>query len=126
MRNVSLVDRKFVSCSFLENCTAAAVEQNFLYFTSQYDLCKLDLDQPDAENNASQIFFLILKCWDYLLIVIQRFYLQVEVLSPLDVQCVLDLKYLPEEDALAIVAKSGSVSVYAINSAEVCCEIFMK
>lgn len=116
MRNVSLVDRKFVSCSFLENCSAAAVEQNFLYFTSQYDLCKLDLDQPDPENNASHISFYMI------LLPVDRnssFYLQIEVLSPLDVSCVLDLKYLPEEYSLVIVAKSGSVSVYTINTAEV-------
>jgi hypothetical protein len=43
----------------------------------------------------------------------------VEILGPLDVGTVLDLKYLPEEDVLAIVAKLGSVSVYSLNSSEV-------
>ncbi len=42
-----------------------------------------------------------------------------EILGPLDVGTVLDLKYLPEEDVLAIVAKIGSVSVYSLNSSEV-------
>ena len=46
--------------------------------------------------------------------------MQVEILGPLDVGPVLDLKYLPEEDVLAVVAKLGSVSVYSLSSSEVC------
>lgn len=45
---------------------------------------------------------------------------QVEILGPLDVGLVLDLKYLPEEDVLAIVAELGSVAVYNLSSSEVC------
>lgn len=39
---------------------------------------------------------------------------------PLDVGSVLDLKYLPEEDTIAIVAEQGTVSVFHVNSSEVC------
>ena len=55
MRNILLIDKKLVPCSFLKNCSAATVERNLMYFASQDDLCKLDLDLTDAENNASQI-----------------------------------------------------------------------
>lgn len=49
--------------------------------------------------------------------------IQVEILGPLDVGPILDLKYLPEEDVLAVVAKLGSISVYNLNSSEVRCSI---
>lgn len=44
---------------------------------------------------------------------------QVEILGRLDVGLVLDLKYLPEEDVIAVVAELGSVAVYNLNSSEV-------
>lgn len=45
--------------------------------------------------------------------------LQVDVLVPLNDEAVLDVKYLPEEDVLALVAKSGSISIFDLNSAMV-------
>jgi len=44
---------------------------------------------------------------------------QVEVLVPLNDEVVLDVKYLPEEDMLALVAKSGSISIFDLNSSMV-------
>lgn len=38
---------------------------------------------------------------------------------PLDVGIVLDIKYLPEEDVLAIVSQCGSISLYNLTSSEV-------
>lgn len=38
---------------------------------------------------------------------------------PLNDEAVLDVKYLPEEDVLALVAKSGSISIFDLNSAMV-------
>ncbi|KAK4012972.1 hypothetical protein OUZ56_025220 [Daphnia magna] len=93
MRNLNLIDKKAASCSFLKDCCAATIERNLMFFANQNELCKLDVDQPNAEDS-------------------------VEVLGPLDVGSVLDLKYLPEEDVLAIVAKIGSVSVYNLSSSE--------
>jgi len=43
----------------------------------------------------------------------------VEVLVPLNDEAVLDVKYLPEEDVLALVAKSGSISIFDLNSSMV-------
>lgn len=43
---------------------------------------------------------------------------------PLNDEVVLDIKYLPEEDVLALVAKSGSVSIFDLNSSLVPTIIF--
>ena len=46
--------------------------------------------------------------------------MQVEILAPLDLGAILDVKYLPEEDVLAIVSQSGSVAVFSLTLSEVC------
>lgn len=56
MRNLSLVDKKQVSCSFLKQCCVATVERNLVFFASQSDLCKIDVEQADAENNVNVCF----------------------------------------------------------------------
>ena len=38
---------------------------------------------------------------------------------PLNDEVVIDVKYLPEEDILALVAKSGSISIFDLNSSVV-------
>lgn len=53
MRNLALIDKKPASCSFLKGCCAATVERNCMYFANQNELCKLDVDQKNAEDNVS-------------------------------------------------------------------------
>lgn len=53
MRNLSVVDRKSNNCSLFGTCAAAAIERNVLYFANQNDLCKLEVDKANAEENAS-------------------------------------------------------------------------
>lgn len=119
MRNLALIDKKSASCSFLKNCCAATVERNCMYFANQNELCKLDVDQKNPEENVSVLFISACPIKFYFL------FLQVEILGPLDVGAVLDLKYLPEEDVLAIIAKMGSISVYNLNSSEVSFKFFL-
>lgn len=38
---------------------------------------------------------------------------------PLDIGPILDVKYLPEEDVLAIVSQSGAVAVFSLSLSEV-------
>ena len=52
MRNLTLVDKKLATCSFLKNCCAATVERNLLFFANQNELCKLDIDKSNAEDNV--------------------------------------------------------------------------
>lgn len=52
MRNISLIDKKQVSCSFLKNVCTATVERNFMYFANQNELCKIDTNHSDAENSV--------------------------------------------------------------------------
>lgn len=44
---------------------------------------------------------------------------KVEVLAPLDVGRVLDMKFLPEEDVLVLVSQSGSIAIYSLCLSEV-------
>ncbi len=54
------------------------------------------------------------------LLISSHSFLQVEILAPLDVGDVIDLKYLPEEDVIAVVASSpGSVSIFDLNTSMV-------
>lgn len=48
-----------------------------------------------------------------------------EVLVPLDLGSVLDLKYLPEEDCLVIVSRLGSVAIFDLNSSMVITDTFL-
>ena len=52
MRNLTLVDKKLATCSFLNHCCAATVERNLLFFANQNELCKLDIDKSNAEDNV--------------------------------------------------------------------------
>jgi len=57
MRNLSVIDRKSSECSLFTTCTAAAIERNILYFANQNDLCKLEVDKANAEENVSVLPF---------------------------------------------------------------------
>lgn len=52
MRNLTLIDKKAASCSFLKDCCAATIERNLMFFANQNELCKLDVDQPNAEDSV--------------------------------------------------------------------------
>lgn len=52
MRNLALRDKKLATCSLLKECQAATLERNLLYFTTSNELCKLDVDQPNPEENV--------------------------------------------------------------------------
>jgi len=53
MRNLSVIDRKSNKCSLFTSCTAAAIERNILYFANHNELCKLEVEKANAEENVS-------------------------------------------------------------------------
>ena len=107
-------------CPLLSDCKAATVEKNFLYFTTKDELCKLDLSKPESDGENVNVLFLGQSSVHTFLLMSSHYFLQVEILAPLDVGNVIDLKYLPEEDVIAVVASSpGSVSIFDLNTSMV-------
>lgn len=53
MLNLSVREKIKISCPCFKDCQTAAVEGKAVYFVSQSELCKVDLDKLDAENNVS-------------------------------------------------------------------------
>lgn len=120
MRNLVLCEKRVVPCPLLADCKAATVEKNFLYFTTKDELCKLDLSKAESDGENVCILFPGQSSASIFLLMSFHDFLQVEILAPLDVGNVIDLKYLPEEDVIAIVASSpGSVSIFDLNTSMV-------
>jgi len=89
MRNLCPVDSYVAACSLFKTCHAATVERNLIYFINDNEICKLEMDSLDPEKD-------------------------VEVLVPFDMGRVLDMKFLPEEDILALVTQSGSIAIFSM------------
>ena len=58
MRNLSLIDKCTVPLSFLETCCVAAIESNLLYFANENELCKLDVNSSNPEENVINLLIL--------------------------------------------------------------------
>ena len=53
MRNLSFIDKQVIPCLLLRNCVAATVEGSVLYFVSGNELCKLDLELSNFDENVN-------------------------------------------------------------------------
>ena len=47
-----MIDCKKSSCSFLKTCQSAAIERSLLFFANETELCKLDLDKVNPEEEV--------------------------------------------------------------------------
>ena len=63
MRNLQLCEKKLAACSLLKECQAATLERNLLYFANRDELCKLDLEQPNPDDNVCFYPLILLKCF---------------------------------------------------------------
>ena len=58
MRNLCLVDSYVAKCSLLKTCQAATVERNIIYFSNENEICKLEMDSLNPENDVSCFYLL--------------------------------------------------------------------
>ena len=58
MRNLCPVDSYVAACSLLDTCHAATVERNIIYFINDNEICKLEMDSSDPEENVRLFSYL--------------------------------------------------------------------